>query len=145
MTSSIRSAQLLREFLGEMDPDADPGAQGRRLMEDNLRAYLARQAMKKAMQKKTASAPSGASASNGGGGEVSEALKRKDRERDARIASRRRVRGGAPVVATSRGAGPAESLMQAISQQDEMIIAWVAHLEFYQLRLTVLAARYLTS
>ena len=131
MTSSIRSAQLLREFLDRMDVDADPGAQGRSLMEDKMRAYLARQAMKKAMQKKAASGPGGSSAAGGGGsgsgggrdGEVSEALRRKDRERDAKAASRRRVRGGAPPVATSRSAKPAETLIQAIAQQDEMIIA----------------------
>ena len=138
MTSSIRSAQLLREFLGEMDPDADPGAQGRRLMEDNLRAYLARQAMKKAMQKRTAAAPSGPTASSGSGrgGEVSEALRKKDRERDARIASRRRVRGGAPPVPTPRNVGPAESLLQTISQQDENIIACVPRLELSRFSLT---------
>lgn len=131
MTSSIRSAQLLREFLNQMDGDADPGAQGRRLMEDRMRAYLARQAMKKAMQKKDSTAPGGAVTSGGGGrdGEVSEALRKKDRERDARIANRRRMRGGAPSVAPSRDVGPVESLIQAISQQDEMIIAYVIHYE----------------
>jgi DNA excision repair protein ERCC-4 len=126
MTSSIRSAELLREFLGQMNSDADPGAQGRKLMEYKLRAYLARQAMKKAMQKKTAgqtatgrSTPS----ADGGDGEVSEALKRKDREREAKAASRRRVRGGAPPVVSSRDVGPAETMLAAINQQEDVIMA----------------------
>lgn len=40
--------------------------------------------------------------SNEGGSEVSEALRKKDRERQERSANRRRVRGGAPAPSTSR-------------------------------------------
>ena len=96
-------------------------------MENKMRAYLARQAIKQAMQKKSASGASGTSNSMGSGGnsDISEALKRKDREREARIASRRRIRGGAPAVASTRGTGAAETLLSAINQQDEAIIAYV--------------------
>ena len=82
---------------------------------------------KKAMEKKTSTTPAGSStpAANGGNGEISEALKKKDREREARAASRRRVRGGAPSVVSSRETGPAETLLTAVSQQDEAIIACV--------------------
>lgn len=130
MTSSIRSAQLLRELLGQLDSDADPGAQGRKLMEDKMRAYLARQAVKKAMQRKASSTSSGAStpSANPGNGGVSEALRKKDREREARIASRRRIRGGALPVMSTRNAGPAETLLSAINQQDEAVIAYVLSL-----------------
>ena len=125
MTSSIRSAQLLKEFLGQMDPDAQAGMQGRQLMEDKLRAYLVRQALKKAMQKKT-SGQTGSGAVTPtvvrGDGKVSEALMRKDKEREARAASRRRIRGGAP-PSVSRNTGPAETLLVAINQQEEAIMA----------------------
>ncbi|GJE89027.1 DNA repair protein [Phanerochaete sordida] len=132
MTSSIRSAQLLREFLGQIDPSAEKGAQGRKLMEENMRSYLARQAMKKAMQNRTLTNSSGAltPSTNGKPSEVSEALKRKDREREARIASRRRIRGGAPAAASTRSTGAAETLLSAISQQDEAIIAALPEMMF---------------
>ena len=110
-----------------MNPDAEPGSQGRKLMEDKLREYLARQAMKKDMKKSAGQVGSGngtpTSSETGGSGEVSEALKRKDREREARAASRRRVRGGAPEAASARRAGPAETLLAAIHQQEEAIMA----------------------
>lgn len=134
MTSSVRSAQLLREFLAALDPDAPPGAQGRVLMREKLRAHLAAQAMRKAMQKRS-SAPSAAStvrataASNASAGSseggISEALKRKDQEREKRQASRRRVRGGAPVVAVSRDVAPVEATVKAMEAQEDAVMACV--------------------
>lgn len=108
------------------------------MMEDKLRGYLARQAMKKAMQNKKAISQSGgtASAANTADAEVSEALKRKDREREAAAASRRRVRGGAPAPATSRDTRRAEALLEAISKQDEMIAAYVIFPQSFRLFLT---------
>ncbi|KAI0077545.1 hypothetical protein K474DRAFT_1707288 [Panus rudis PR-1116 ss-1] len=109
MTSSVRTSQLLSEFLSSMDPDAPLGSQGRRMMQDKLRLYLwwkGKLAERKQEGKSGFALPDGkknqhqASSGNieSGNGEISEALRRKDRERQAKAASRRRIRGGAPAV-----------------------------------------------
>ncbi|KAH8077748.1 hypothetical protein BXZ70DRAFT_695271 [Cristinia sonorae] len=120
MTSSLRTAQLLSEFLSSMDPDAPQGAQGRKMMEGKLRLYLWWKA-KFADQRKDGKggtdggrtkgsfAPRGGPNSflPGGDEHLSEALKKKDRERQERAANRRRVRGGAPTPSSStRGSQP---------------------------------------
>ncbi|KAI0763850.1 hypothetical protein BD413DRAFT_698917 [Trametes elegans] len=111
MASSLHTCTLIKDFLSTMDADAERGAQGRRMMEDKLRLYLwwkgklsERRAEGKgpiALPKGKDNAATGPGARPGGGGgdDVSEALKRKDRERQERALSRRRVRGGAPVAA----------------------------------------------
>ncbi|THH30533.1 hypothetical protein EUX98_g3669 [Antrodiella citrinella] len=118
MTSSLRTSQLLSDFLSSMDPDAPQGRQGRKVMEDKLRLYLwwkARLGDHK-QDGKNASDSAGRKASGGrrfytsgksGEGELSEALKKKDRERQARTANRRRVRGGAPTATPSAREGQA--------------------------------------
>ena len=111
MTSSVRTAELLREFLDSIDPDKPPGKQGLRMMRAKLRAYLARQAQRK-LSKTTSGGPrsgflpvtktAGSGATGRGTAKeddgVSAALRKKDQDREAKRASRRRVRGGAPVV-----------------------------------------------
>lgn len=122
MTSSIRSAELLREFLGSINPDGDPGTQGRTMMERKLRRYFAKQAWKKSMKSGSGFGKSSASgARNGGDSGLSEALRRKDKEREARIASRRRVRGGGPSASSSRGTVPPEAPTTGTINLDEEI------------------------
>ena len=85
-----------------MNVDAPKGERGRKMMESKLRRYLywkGRLASQKngknrttAQTEKPAPQASGSIGSSG----VSEALQKKDRERAARSANRRRIRGGAP-------------------------------------------------
>ena len=99
-----------------MDPEAPQGTQGRGMMEDMLRVYLwwkARLSERKQENKNGADGPANRRTTsdkrgntpivNGTGveGVLSEALKKKDREREAKAANRRRVRGGASVAAPS--------------------------------------------
>lgn len=103
MTSSPRSSTLVSEFLGEMDGTAPKGSRGRSMMERKLRTYLywkgqnARQKQPRYQQPPRFSAPQPQSSSQPEG-EISEALKRKDKTRQERSANRRRVRGGAPMT-----------------------------------------------
>ncbi|KAF7794882.1 hypothetical protein EIP86_006025 [Pleurotus ostreatoroseus] len=115
MTSSVRTAELLREFLDSIDPNKPPGQQGLRMMRAKLRAYLARQAQRKLAKTSSGGPPPGfqpvtKTVGSGAAGRsaakeddgVSAALRKKDLDREAKRASRRRVRGGAPVVQSSR-------------------------------------------
>ena len=121
MTSSLRTSQQVSEFLSEMDPEAPPGTMGRKMMEEKLRLYLwwkaklseRNQQDRKGLSNSTVTragnhSDSVASGSGSGGlgtavgdGQLSEALRKKDQERQARTANRRRVRGGAPASNTS--------------------------------------------
>ncbi|KAG8220668.1 hypothetical protein J3R82DRAFT_2951 [Butyriboletus roseoflavus] len=99
MTSSPHSSVLVSEFLSKMDVDAPKGQRGRKMMESKLRRYLywkgrlANQKNETSVQpEKSAPRASGSAGSAG----VSEALQKKDKERAARSANRRRIRGGAP-------------------------------------------------
>ncbi|RPD58723.1 hypothetical protein L226DRAFT_617201 [Lentinus tigrinus ALCF2SS1-7] len=101
MASSLHTCTLIKDFLATMDADAPRGSQGRRMMEDKLRLYLwwkGKLSERKAEGKGPIALPK---AKDNAQGEISEALKRKDREKQERAASRRRVRGGAPPAATS--------------------------------------------
>lgn len=108
MASSLHTCTLIKDFLATMKADAPRGSQGRRMMEDKLRLYLwwkgklserraegrGHFALPQAKDKSAPGAGRGAAADDG----VSEALKRKDKERLERANNRRRVRGGAPVA-----------------------------------------------
>ncbi len=108
MASSLHTCTLIKDFLSTMKADAPRGSQGRRMMEDKLRLYLWWKgklserraegkgpfALPQAKDKSASGAGRGAAADDG----VSEALKRKDKERQERANNRRRVRGGAPTV-----------------------------------------------
>jgi DNA excision repair protein ERCC-4 len=106
MTSSTISANLIGEFLSGMDPDAPRGSQGRQIMLSKLRKYLWWKS--KLEDEKQAGKPSttlsGKLKDSGDANQreedasegLSEALKKKDREKAQRLASRRRMRGGAP-------------------------------------------------
>ncbi|KAG2060732.1 hypothetical protein BDR06DRAFT_979463 [Suillus hirtellus] len=103
MTSSPRSSTLVSEFLGEMDGTAPKGSRGRSMMERKLRTYLywkgqnARQKQPRYQQPPRFSTMQPQSSSQPEG-EISEALKKKDKTRQERSANRRRVRGGAPMT-----------------------------------------------
>ena len=99
MTSSIRTTDLLSEFLDSMDPDKPPGQQGRKMMLSKLRHYLVRQAARKLAKANADTSAQGNKDRHENSTEredgISAALRKKDKERQARIANRRRIRGGA--------------------------------------------------
>ena len=102
----------MQEYLETMDLDKPPGEQGQRMMMSRLHYYLAKQSKRK-LAKLTSSGsapgPERSKAATDPNADrddgVSEALKKKDKERQARQASRRRVRGGGPAVQTPRETG----------------------------------------
>ena len=108
MTSSLRTATLLNEFLSKMDSEAPPGQHGRKMMEDRLGLYLwwKTRLSKGSQTGKTSlvipdtlrAAKAPAQDEDDG---LSEALKKKDRDRRDKAANRRRVRGGGPSQAES--------------------------------------------
>ncbi|KAI0797280.1 hypothetical protein BC629DRAFT_1581635 [Irpex lacteus] len=114
MTSSLRTSELLSEFLDDMSPDAPPGSQGRRMMERKLRWYVhrwQRRQLERRLENKTRSAHERRAPSLGAplhpkpnDSEISAALQRKDAERQAQAANRRRTRGVAPVPTQPRSA-----------------------------------------
>ncbi|KAI0916475.1 hypothetical protein AcV5_002963 [Taiwanofungus camphoratus] len=105
MTSSLRTCTLVSEFLSTMDPEAPRGSRARKMMEGKLRLYLwwkSKLNDRKQEGRRHFAMPEGKKNQDDGEAEVSEALKKKDRERRERAANRRRVRGGAPAATTSR-------------------------------------------
>ncbi|OJA12366.1 hypothetical protein AZE42_04345 [Rhizopogon vesiculosus] len=117
MTSSPRSSTLVNEFLSEMDTTAAKGSRGRSMMERKLRRYLywkgenARHKHPRQLQPQL-SAPQPRPSSQPDG-EISEALKRKDKTRQERSANRRRVRGGAPAAVVPSKPAKAEARNEA--------------------------------
>ncbi|KAI1787127.1 hypothetical protein LXA43DRAFT_1064555 [Ganoderma leucocontextum] len=102
MAASLHTCTLIKDFLGALDSDAPRGARGRPMMEDKLRLYLwwkGKLSERKAEGKGPIALPKGTGEVDRG---VSEALKKKDRDRQERQAKRRRVRGGGPVVGSGR-------------------------------------------
>ncbi|THH13224.1 hypothetical protein EW146_g6966 [Bondarzewia mesenterica] len=105
MTSSTRTSTVLTEFLTSMDTDAQAGTQGRKMMEDKLRLYFWWKAkLSEDGKSRTFERPPD-KGSNNPPNEISEALKKKDKDRRERVASRRRVRGGAAGAAASAESG----------------------------------------
>jgi DNA excision repair protein ERCC-4 len=131
MTSSNRTCSLLREYLDMLDPDAPTGEQGRPMMMRRLRGYLGWKAdLHASMQnhanpgsKRDAAAPvkNPGNAATSGGGELSEAMKKKDRDRRDRAANRRRVRGGAPGAHWS-SERPKESEQEGLMKSEGLMI-----------------------
>jgi DNA excision repair protein ERCC-4 len=104
-----------------MNPDTPPGQQGRRLLEDRLRLYLywkSRLATRPAETRPTSTTihedPSGVD-------ELSPALRKKDRERAERAASRRRIRGGAP--GTVNALAQRQDQISALPRDEEGVLA----------------------
>ena len=112
-----------------MDPKAKPGARGREMMLRKLRLYLWWKRQLKD-QKQGSSGTSMMPDSSRGTMDgfdrmfavedgLSEALKKKDKEKAARAQSRRRVRGGAPATGHSvPKAEPVEPNLNAMSEAD---------------------------
>ena len=123
MASSLHTCTLIKDYLNALDSDAPRGAQGRRMMEDKLRLYLwwkGKLAERKADGRAPIALPQGRGRS---GTDISEALKRKDREKLARAANRRRIRGGAPAATVARGdagAGGAAAVGDVEIKQERM-------------------------
>jgi hypothetical protein len=87
-----------------MDSDALPGQRGRKILEDKLRLYLY---WKARLSARAANQPPSANShqSSLGDDELDPALRKKDRDKADRAASRRRVRGGAPGTVNVRTQG----------------------------------------
>ncbi len=104
MCSSQRTCELLSEYLSSMDPSAERGSKGRRMMERRLRLYLWWKGKLSSNQKegrgifqlpvsRLGDAPQLEPDANEG---ISDALRKKDAVKKDRLANRRRLRGGAP-------------------------------------------------
>ncbi|KAJ3996766.1 hypothetical protein F5050DRAFT_1757129 [Lentinula boryana] len=120
MCSSTATCNLLNDFLSSMDDKRPKGEWGRRMMLKKLQSWFwwekRRKMMKEAMQNASSSGKkvgnsylettvwSGESLNDKGDHGLSEAMKKKDRERAAQKASRRRIRGGGPTNSSARGA-----------------------------------------
>ncbi|KAJ3561892.1 hypothetical protein NP233_g9913 [Leucocoprinus birnbaumii] len=129
MTSSTRSCDLIQEFLDYMDPEAEPGRKGSRMMMNRLKGYLGwRGRLGNQGQGSGDANKNGVNAKGKTGREkgrdevVSEALKKKDREKAERSAGRRRVRGGAPSASSPKKAGNAGSTSTPNGTQDSEVI-----------------------
>jgi DNA excision repair protein ERCC-4 len=106
-----------------MDSDALPGQHGRKMLEKKLRRYLYWKARLSA--RSAESQPPSANNNNRqsppGDDEISPALRKKDRDKAERAASRRRVRGGAPSAVNVRTQGPEQA--SAAPHAEEGILA----------------------
>ncbi|KAI0266432.1 hypothetical protein BC834DRAFT_874517 [Gloeopeniophorella convolvens] len=102
MTSSSQTSSLLSEYLSAMDLDAPPGQQGRKMMENKFRGYLYWKARLSAHATDTQALPAARREESSRDDELNPALRKKDRDRAERVASRRRVRGGAPTSIVTR-------------------------------------------
>ena len=108
MASSTRECNLLTEFLSTLDREAQPGNRGRSMMMRKLRLYLwwKRQAQKQGdkqipMPDSNRQTMEGFDRIFAEQDTISDALKKKDKEKAARAQSRRRVRGGGPAAGSS--------------------------------------------
>ncbi|KAF9489165.1 hypothetical protein BDN71DRAFT_1491012 [Pleurotus eryngii] len=105
MTSSTREAGILSDFLSDMDAEAPPGTLGRKMMIRKLYSYLAWKGKLNSQQRNdgrgSGSAFAATTFERQNSTALSEALKKKDREKAERSAGRRRVRGGAPSSTTA--------------------------------------------
>ncbi|KAL1747983.1 hypothetical protein HDZ31DRAFT_79987 [Schizophyllum fasciatum] len=110
MTSSTHGCSTMTEFLESMDPSEPAGQRGRAMLMMKLGRYLWWKG--RMQQTKMADGRNGQSNSSRMGintpaatqrsnDNVSEALERKDRERQERSASRRRIRGGKTATAAT--------------------------------------------
>ncbi len=121
MTASTQTSSLVSEYLASMDPDAPTGQRGRQMLENKLRRYLYWKARLSARSSKKQPP----SAANYPGppddDELNPALRKKDRDRAERSASRRRVRGGASSTVSVRVLG--QDQVSAAPSTEEGILA----------------------
>lgn len=129
MTSSLRTSSVLSDFLSEMDLDALPGSRGRKMMEDKLRLYLwwkGKLSERKQEGRGLFGMPDSRKDKDSASTDVSEALRKKDRERQQRAANRRRVRGGVPAQTAPRehnNTGRADVLGEGTMREESEDIA----------------------
>ncbi|KAI0029603.1 hypothetical protein K488DRAFT_56035 [Vararia minispora EC-137] len=125
MTSSLREANMLSEYLTKMDADAPAGQKGRGMMMEKLGMYLwwkTRLAKDTTTGRPTVPIPdalrnSHATVQDEEDG-LSEALKKKDKDRHEKSANRRRVRGGAHSTAEStRGKGKSADIVMTLGEE----------------------------
>jgi DNA excision repair protein ERCC-4 len=121
MTSSTQTSSLLSEYLASMDTEALPGQRSRKMLENKLRSYLYRKARLSARSDESQPPSAKNRQSTPGDDELNPALRKKDRDRAERAASRRRVRGGAPGTVNLRAQGPDQ--VSAVPLEEEGILA----------------------
>ncbi|KAI0002433.1 hypothetical protein BJV74DRAFT_599304 [Russula compacta] len=121
MTSSTQTSSLLSEYLASMDLDALSGQRCRQMMEDKLRLYLYRKARLSVRLAESQPPLAANRQSSPGDEELNPALRKKDRDRAERAASRRRVRGGTPSTVSVRAQGPDKG--SAAPREEEGILA----------------------
>lgn len=121
VTSSTRSCDLIQEFLDCINPDAGPGRKGAKMMQRRLKEYLSWRGRLGTQDSNGTSVNNGTTQGcssrvshvKGKGKEkgrdeiVSDALRKRDRERIEKTVGRRRVRGGAPNSSHKRNGGDA--------------------------------------
>jgi hypothetical protein len=114
-----------------MDSDASPGQHGRKMLEHKLRRYLYWKARLSARPAESQPPSANNRQSPPGDDEISPALRKKDRDKAERAASRRRVRGGAPSTVNVRTQG---SELVSVAPHEEGILAelYVFSLKPYQ-------------
>jgi len=134
MTSSLRTSTVVSEFLSSMDPDAPRGSRARKMMENKLKLYLwwkGKLSERKQGGRGHFAMPDGRKDRNSVDNDISEALKKKDREKRERAANRRRLRGGVPAATTTRenvGPSPADTAGNegAIREEADDIAAFLS-------------------
>ena len=129
MCSSTSTATAITDFLKSIDRTRNKGEWGRQMMMRKLRSWVYQKSRSSAHS--TATAASGPSSSQKGAGKavaisgagaaagddddgLSEALKKKDREKAARMGSRRRIRGGALAAGVMHQQNPKEAIPGAV-------------------------------
>jgi len=126
MVSSLRSANLLSDYLAKLDPDAPPHQKGRKFMEEKLGMYFWwKTSLSKSARSGHPTIPmpatlrSGRAPAENENDGLSEALKKKDKDRLDKAANRRRVRGGAPAAAaeSTRGKGKAADTIMTLGEE----------------------------
>ena len=104
-----------------MDPNAPPGQHGRKLLENRLRHHLYWKARLSTRSAENQPPSANKRQSSPGDDELDPALRKKDRDKAERAASRRRVRGGAPGTVSVRTQG--SDHVSATPREEEGILA----------------------
>lgn len=121
MTSSAQTSSLLSEYLASMDPDAPSGRRGRRMLENKLRLHLFWKARLSARSNEGRSRSTNTGQDPRDVDELNPALRKKDRDRAERGATRRRVRGGAPATISVPTQG--QDSAPHLPREEESVIA----------------------
>lgn len=104
-----------------MESDAQPGQRGRKMLDHKLQRYLYWKARLSARSAENQSPSVNSRQSSTGDDELNPALRKKDRDKAERAASRRRVRGGAPSTVNVRTQGSDQ--VSTVPREEEGILA----------------------